>query len=59
MEKTIDVMIAETEQKIVDAINESHLHPAVISLILRNISAQVQALSIQMDKGAGHADSES
>ena len=54
MEKTISVLIAETRKKIVDAINESQLHPAIISLILGNISAQVQALEIQAEKGDCH-----
>lgn len=51
MEKAADIgaLIQETEQKLVDALNNSHLHPSVLMLIMRNLMNQLQAVSIQAD----------
>lgn len=56
MEKQVSTLISETQEKIIEALNESHLHPSILILILQNIMGQLQALSAQMERGESNAD---
>ena len=42
MEKTLADVITETEQKVVDVLNESNLSPEILDLIIRNIASNVR-----------------
>lgn len=48
--KTAEEMIAETEQKLTQVLNESNLTPGVLELILRNIYSQVRDTAIAISK---------
>lgn len=40
--RLIDETIFNTEQKIIKIIEESHLHPTILELVIRNIHLQLQ-----------------
>lgn len=56
MEKQISTLISDTQENIIKALNESHLHPSILILILQNIMNQLQALSAQIERGESNAD---
>lgn len=44
MEKPITLIINETKQGIVDALNNAHLHPYFLNQIMKEISVEVENL---------------
>lgn len=42
MEKTIDIIMEETSQKIINTLNESGLPPYLLRYIMRDISSEVE-----------------
>ena len=44
--KTIEQAIRETESKLIEIIEESHLSAGILELILRNIHAQVKTIAM-------------
>ena len=50
--KTIEQAIADTEKKIVEAVEESHLSAGILELILRNIHAQVKTIAMSQTEVA-------
>lgn len=50
MEKSLSQIINETERKIADVINDSHLAPEILELILRNIHSQIVQIILDAPK---------
>lgn len=44
MDKTLNQMITETEQRIAGALNDSHLAPEILLLIIRNVEGQLMSI---------------
>lgn len=50
MEKPMSLIIDEFQKKIVEAVNESRLHPSILDIVMSNMAREIHELAVQQNK---------